>query len=310
MSRVIQRIDNTLGLVLAGEADLGGGKVVEIFGEIHNMIPEAPNFFTDVVKSNVLNEDDIVVLNEHATVLCHVKEHERHLVHQVRGSDFIFFRMMMDHMKNGRKKKKPICIDNRIESGLLSAIEEKNFMNFLLESRESGVYSLPEMAMILTQCFKCLENASELQAEFEGIYEEEFQKNISAIERQLTIAALSLAQGKDFFKAVGTLIPDIQNGMIICTCLYLAVKNIKTIGSLLVDVNILKTAVAQPAGKRIVVFTGFAHAFRLLSVLQNAEITFEAANIKDLQTSVSVLPEETVSKEEDMLEILKKLQRK
>ena len=74
--------------------------------------------------------------------------------------------------------------------------------------------------------------------------------------------------------------------------------------------NILKTAVAQPAGKRIVVFTGFAHAFRLLSVLQNAEITFEAANIKDLQTSVSVLPEETVSKEEDMLEILKKLQRK
>lgn len=306
MSRVLEKVDNTLGLVLVGEAELGG-KVLEIFGELHNMIPPAPNFYTSIVESNALNTNDVVVLNEHATVLCEVKDDQRHLVHQVQGSDFIFFQMMLDNKKNRRKYKKPICFDNRIESGLLSAIEENNFMRYLTQSRDNNVYSLPDITIILTQCLMCLRNAINLKSEFEEIYQEEFQRNLLAIDRQLKIVGMSLKQGEEFFKEVGTFIPGKENGFVICTCLLLAVGNIKTIGSLLVDVNILKTAVAQPEDKRVVVFTGFAHAFRLLSLLQNAQITFEAPNVRELIRHVKIDPDETVAREEAMLETLQNL---
>lgn len=305
MSRVLEQVDTTLGLVLAGEVQVEG-KIIEIFGEIHNMIPPAPNFFTSVLESKALKPKDIVVLSEHATVMCYLKDDQHHLVQQVQGSDFIFFQMMLEAKKNKRNKK-PICIDNRIESGLLSAIEEQTFMKYLAQSRNEGIYNIPQLVGIFSQCLKCVRNARNLQGEFEGIYENQFQRNMLAIERQLKITAYSLELGKEFLEASGTLMPDIQNGFVVCTSLYLAVQNIKIIGSLLVDINIIKTALSQPVGKRVVVFTGFAHAYRLLTVLQNAEITFEAENARQLIPKVKIFPEETVSEEKAMLEALSKL---
>ena len=208
------------------------GNSITVYGEIHSLIY---NGFYESLKI-----ENKVVLVEHASVLCEIEY--RHLVsmlNSVKGSEWIWYKL--------KSRKKPvICIDNRIEVGLLSSIEER----FLLSTEDPNdistvmSYALKTLKKLESDSIK---NVFNISRQVQGIYGE----SMKIIRKQLKslYELLKHPDGVDF-----------EEWLIIKNMLF---NNIMKIASFMVDINIVNTIKANRERKEILLFVGAAHAYRL-----------------------------------------------
>lgn len=237
-----------------------GTKTVELFGEIHN--DNENGFFEEILERNLLK--DVCVLCEHATVLSHIRDVP--FASSTKGSEYIFFNL---------ENNEPICVDNRIEMGLLSAMEEKSLMNFFINQNFNIEY-IKELKKLLLSLQPIIKRCIAINSLFSELYEEEFSNIIEAIVRQLNILIL-LSGRKDavvFLNGTGDLKDDIQNGAIISRIGEFIIMNIRKIGSMLVDVNILRT-IDDIQHDNIAVFVGAAHVVKLVRKIPDATYTIQ-----------------------------------
>ena len=208
------------------------GNSITVYGEIHNLIYNA--FYES------LKIENKVVLVEHATVLCEIElRHLISMLNNVKGSEWIWYKL--------KSRKKPvICIDNRIEVGLLSSIEER----FLLSTEDPNdistvmSYALKTLKKLESDSIK---NVFNISRQVQGIYGE----SMKIIRKQLKslYELLKHPDGVDF-----------EAWLIIKNMLF---NNIMKIASFMVDINIVNTIKANRERKEILLFVGAAHAYRL-----------------------------------------------
>ena len=208
------------------------GNSITVYGEIHSLIY---NGFYESLKI-----ENKVVLVEHASVLCEIEY--RHLVsmlNSVKGSEWIWYKL--------KSRKKPvICIDNRIEVGLLSSIEER----FLLSTEDPN-----EISTVMSYALKTLKKL-----------ESDSIKNVFNISRQVQqVYGESMKTIRKQLKSLYELLKhpdgvDFEEWLIIKNMLF---NNIMKIASFMVDINIVNTIKANRERKEILLFVGAAHAYRL-----------------------------------------------
>jgi hypothetical protein len=205
-------------------------KNITVYGEIHNKI--------DNVFYESLNLENDIIMVEHATVLCEMSEKEKiFMINIVKGSDWIWYKY--------KSRNKPIiCIDNRIEYGLLSSIEERYLLNINDNSELETLfaYVIKALNVFEHKQFKSIFGTNQLNA----IYE----KMLNVITRQFTI----LYEVQDLTQPY---MMDIK---------WMLINNIIKLSSLLVDVNIginVMKELNKSNDKNIVIFCGAAHAYRL-----------------------------------------------
>jgi 3-polyprenyl-4-hydroxybenzoate decarboxylase len=205
---------------------------ITVYGEVHSYIDNA--FYESLKLENKL------VLVEHATVLCEIElRHLISMLNNVKGSEWIWYKL--------KSRKKPvICIDNRIEVGLLSSIEER----FLLSSQDPNdistimMYALKVLKKLESDTIKNMFNISR---QVQTVYKESMQ----TIRKQIKTlyALLNDPDGTDFDEWL-----DVKNMLF---------NNIMKIASFMVDIHIINTIKANRENKEILIFVGAAHAYRL-----------------------------------------------
>ena len=207
---------------------------ITVYGEVHNYIE---NSFYESLKI-----DNKLVLVEHATVLCEMSYKELvMMLNKVQGSDWIWYKL--------KSRKKPvICIDNRIEVGLLSSIEER----YLLSSEDPN--DISTIMMYALKTFKKLESdaiknmfESKTSSQVKALYGE----SIKTIRKQIKILyeLLQDPEGVEFDEWL-----TVKNNLF---------NNILKIASFMVDINIVNTIKATKEKKDILIFVGAGHAYRL-----------------------------------------------
>ena len=233
---------------------------------------------------------------EHSTVLCYLHDSEHNLFRNATGSEYIYF----NFMKNGNKV---ICIDNRIEMGLLTSIDETLFIRFFESFISNPKFTeeyLKTVKNILIKTQKVIGNCMSLKDEYNILYDQEYTLLLDAIKRQWLILRMTLEKDSfPFLNKVGTLIDSQVNGVIISNVGLNMIKNIRKLGSLLVDINIFKKIIDSDKND-FVVFTGAAHVMRLIDSIEGSSFTKESSDeIIDL---ASPYPLTTKSREMDFLE--------
>jgi hypothetical protein len=201
---------------------------ITVYGEIHNMIDN--RFYES------LNLENNIIMVEHATVLCEMSEKDkRSMLNIVKGSDWIWYKY--------KSRNKPIiCIDNRIELGLLSSIEEQ----YILNSKDTS-----EMELIIPYIMKAVRVFEKAESYFFTVeLNEIYIKMLDVIYRQLTIMSVVGDLGQPYMMEIKSMI----------------IQNIIKLSALIVDINIIKNIISHCDGngeKPLVIFVGAAHAYRL-----------------------------------------------
>lgn len=288
---LFERVKNKSGVEVSGIIKVGDKKV-ELIGEIHNR--EDNGFFKELIQHNLL--EGKVVMCEHSTVLCHLHDSEHVLFRNSIGSEYIYFNLM----KNG---KKLICIDNRIEMGLLTSIDETLFIRFFESFISNPKFTeeyLKTLKDILMKIQKVIGNCMSLKDDYNILYEQEYTLLLEAVKRQWLILRMVLDKGS-FLNKVGTLIDGQMNGVIISNVGLYMIQNIRKLGSLLVDINIIKKVMDSDKND-FVVFTGAAHVVRLVDSLEGSSLSKETS--EEIVKLSSPYPLTTKSSELDFLEKL------
>ena len=208
------------------------GNSITVYGEIHSLIY---NGFYESLKI-----ENKIVLVEHASVLCEIeKRHLISMLNSVKGSEWIWYKL--------KSRKKPVtCIDNRIEVGLLSSIEERYLLSTEDPNDISTVmsYALKTLKKLESDSIK---NVFNISRQVQGVYGE----SMKTIRKQLKslFELLKHPDGVDF-----------DEWLIIKNLVF---NNIMKIASFMVDINIVNTIKANRERKDILLFVGAAHAYRL-----------------------------------------------
>ena len=101
-------------------------KFIEIYGEDHSTPMQKENYYKEIVSNKDINLDEYLILVEHSTLLCEIEPGQHKLFKEAiktSGMELIFF------LKS--KNENLICIDNRIELGFLTALDEKSLKDKL-----------------------------------------------------------------------------------------------------------------------------------------------------------------------------------
>jgi hypothetical protein len=224
---------------------------ITVYGEVHNYIE---NGFYESLK---IDKENLVVLVEHATVLCEMSYKELvMMLNRVKGSEWIWYKL--------KSRKKPvICIDNRIEAGLLSSIEER----YLLSSEDPN--DISTLIMYAMKTLQKLESDS-----IKNIFESNTSRQVKGV------YATSIKTIRKQIKMMYELLQD-PDGVDLDEWLTVKNKvfnNIVKIASFMVDIHIVNTIKATREKKEIAVFVGAAHAYRLHKYFPNIfnKITYNA----------------------------------
>ena len=231
---------------------------ITVFGEIYNSINN--KFYENI---NLHNK---IVFVEHPSTLCDItEEHKKKLLHTLKGSEWIWY--------NYSASKLPIvCIDNRLELGLPSGIEEK----FALRSN-----NLELVVKIIMKALRILVTR-DTKIKFENNLIESFyipavktiydQMDILTNNANLNTAALQDTKWK-------------------------VIQNIMKLSGMLVDINTIEL-VKEYANKQkdaskkkdIFIFMGAAHAYRLRKFFPKIFTKIEYNTINpDLKESIQTL---------------------
>jgi hypothetical protein len=293
MTTLIDKAQTQSGVEIAGIINLPNDTIIEVYGEIHGQ----DNAFCKKLITNHILLPSLRVLCEHATVLCHVNEHDYNLIETVTGSDYIFFNLMKEGVN------KPICFDNRIENGLPSAIEEHAFVSFF-EDETFSRDKLAELRLILVRLNQIKNKLDEANRVFIKVFEKEYLSIMSTINTQFEILNKSVQRGLRFINGKNFFLDGIANHLIVLRVGFYLTNNISKLCSAFVDINTLILIGKQPDHSHIVVFTGASHAYRLLTKIFKKHATLTISPSNDLLPSLHFTPEGMPDKEADFLEKL------
>ena len=241
---LVDKVTTIEGISCAGIAHLLDHKVVEIYGEIHGM----PNdFCRQVVDGGHLNDYE---------VLCEITSSRRanHATTNAQtGIEYVF--------DNLPRVPGPVCFDVRPERRLPSCAQERRDLSFF-RSMISNVFDSQSLVYIDQFVVRTQDVYIELgryhtllTREFGWAYEHIFR----AIGDELSILRAFIACGL-------SLINTGHNRSVLCSVGTALTQNVQKTCAALVDLHV-KSLILQSKSKKIVVFTGAAHAFRLVDIL-------------------------------------------
>ena len=245
MALLVARAGTTDGIACAGVVHLGD-KNVEIYGEIHG----TPNAFCQrLVEGGLLDEYE--VLCEATPAWCEGVRKRPHDGHHHPPTGLLYLVANLP--------REPACVDIRAVHGLPSGLEERSFQQFFAEMSSSvwtadSLRSLEQLITRMRQTRSALHpHHKRLGIELGWTYE----RMDRAIERELRLLGAMIRRGVGFIE---------QHPAVLCRVGMALTRNVQKVCGALVDVHI-KSLVEQSTSPRIAVFTGAAHAFRLVDVL-------------------------------------------
>lgn len=229
------------------------GNSITVYGEIHNDIE---NSFYESLKL-----ENKIVLVEHATVLCEMDL--KYLIialNKQDGSEYIWYKL--------KSRKKPvICIDNRIEMGLFSSIDEKHISSF----KSTNFKDINEIMLPIIKVIKNLES-------------EIIKKEFNITREVYSVYTLSIKTIRKQLKMIYELLknPASIDFNELFRIKNMLIQNITKIASLMVDINIVNTIKANKEPKDILIFVGAAHAYRLNKYFPNIfnKIVYNSSNVE------------------------------
>jgi len=210
--------------------EYNGTKII-LFGEIHSSIDN--RFYEN------LNLRDNIVFVEHASILCDMTmEHKKRLLNILKGSEWIWY-------KYSARKRPVVCLDNRIEIGLPTSMEEKYALNSN-DLSEVMMYCMKALRIIITPEIK----RKFITALIMPIY----TTSVKTIKEQMDILIKNANLNTDELM-------DIK---------WKLIQNITKLSGMIVDLNVMdhikqQTESQNSASKKkdIYIFMGAAHAYRL-----------------------------------------------
>jgi len=251
------------------------GYKITVYGEIHNLIDNT--FYENLDLKNK------IVMVEHSTALCEISKHHKEvLLNTLKGAEWIWY-------KYKARNRPVICCDNRIELGLLSAIEEKYLMN--TNSNED----LQTIISYIVKSLSVYESAPVKKLFIGDALKTVYAKSIETIRRQLTI----LYNVRSF---------EIQGLLQIKDML---INNLIKLSSIIVDINIYQNVIKNITkqsttqtnnSKEIVIFAGAAHAYRLHQYFPRVFTNVATFDNIDLKTIVANLELDKMVFEDTQLE--------
>lgn len=303
---LLERIENKEGLAIASNLQILNMDV-ELYGEIHNDIPSGENFYTNL--TDILKKKkNCKILIEHSTLLNNFNEIQYKYYKSItKGIDNIYFELMLNHYKYKDSNNEPICIDNRMEEGCPTAIEETILLKSIaemyktnLQVKENIVMLIQMINSVINFIDKYLSNFVRLNSTVKEFYEGIYEVIIDTIRRQYKLLQLvfKLPSRDIFITETGFFREERENRNIICIAMYSVVKNMQKLGSLVVDVNIIKTIIElnneyesemddieKIKGKKknngkIIILTGYAHISRITQIIVDSKLLFEKPNLQ------------------------------
>lgn len=276
MSYFTDKIKNHIGPEIIFKTELNGKKI-EIFGEEHNTELEEPNFYQELLKHEDYSK--ALVLVEHATVLCELKPGDDEKFEEVikfSGSELVFYQSIKNNLNP------VICVDNRIELGLMSNIEERLLRDILevlknnqaSKKTRNNIKVILDRLKIVIQQFKLIQESGDNQDYYKDyqnlyeLYQEIFGRQILILERLSTMLISDLKK-KNILNEL-----DITNYQYAVLLLQHFYQNILQLSSLTVDINILnilKTESHKKETENILIFTGLNHAIRLFTFINKTQ---------------------------------------
>lgn len=214
------------------------GSPITVYGEIHNMIDN--RFYKALDVSNK------ILFVEHSTVLCDAPKKSKNTY---KGSEWIWY----EHQGH----ENLICIDNRVEEGMPSGMEEKVVRAIDEKSSSDGTLSIFIKSSLHTFIKK-------------NIKEKFKQFNLVDIYNEFMVVLQE--QMNRLLKEGDLVTPEqIENKNKL-------VDNIVKLGAIIVDMNIIENIkqYADGSKKPILIFVGLGHAHRLVSDLFIKEGIFHA----------------------------------
>jgi hypothetical protein len=241
-------------------------------------------------------------------MLCHTKGIDLKMEEQMRrtgGLESVFLYLMK------KKYKNMLCVDNRIEMGMLTSIEEHTLKTIISSltcpSPENIDVSFKVVAKLLSVVEHILDHIIDI---FNGsVYEELMRLYAASIEIQ-TVMLYNLKRLYSEKKLVfedNTLLEEVNNWHIFTIILNMLLENIVKIGSLLVDLNIINI-IEKTKRKhyKILVFVGNNHLERLVLHYKDYGKTFYKKNFNPELSNM--MPSNSLARDRRMLDSIKELE--
>ena len=259
---IFRKVDISSPMSIVGF--LRDGRKIEIYGENHAKKITKKNTYTELIPH--IKKEKPLVLVEHSTALCYTHDitpKMKETMLSTGGNQTIFL-----HLKD--KYKDIECIDNRIEIGLLSAVQEIQLAKFLdgaqesynegwaEKSKEIALFFIPVVQSILHEIIKRFRGT--IFEEFEKKYKETFLNQIMIVTMILRLLGEGKLNFQDIIRISDMNLP-VYN--LFLRILEEILVNIKRFGSIIVDINILKHIEKNP-GRDIMIFCGNNHLERLM----------------------------------------------
>jgi hypothetical protein len=240
---LISRVTSVDGIACAGIAHLLDHKVVEIYGEIHGMSNE---FCRQVVDGCHLHDYE---------VLCEITPYRRSnaCTHASTGIEYVFANLPC--------VPGPLCFDLRRERGLPSCAEELRDLSFFKSMIPSAfdTQSLEYLEQFVDRTRIIYTQLSREHTWFSREFGCAYEQISSSIGDELSIVRTFIARGLLFINTG-------HNRSVLCSVGNALTHNVQKLCAALVDLHV-KSLILKSKSKKIVVFTGAAHAFRLVDIL-------------------------------------------
>lgn len=305
-----QEVDlkDALNVSIAGSSE----KTIEIYGENHaNTINPSNNTFSQLVEKILASDDDKpLVLVEHATVLCNLRgigPEQRDFMLSKGGSETIFLKLMEADYPN------LVCYDNRIESGLLSAVEEQRYfadlnqlMNIPHVDKKDKVFSI-----IVSVCKEIISKALHILKNVLPTFIDPFEDLIGvymqAIQNQIKIL-LGIINGisKDKINLnEKTIIPQLTNLQFFIKTQEFLLINIRRAGGIFADLNAIRL-INESDKNNILVFGGLDHALRISSYYEDKDKEYGFAILKHYERDIrdALFPVNNPTRDAELIAII------
>ncbi len=218
------------------------GSPITIYGELHNLVYN--QFYEQ------LNLKSHVIFVEHPSVLCEISaEDKKRLLNVLKGSEWVWY-------KYKARKLPVVCVDNRIEIGLLSSIEETYI------ERTDDIQVVAQCVMRALRVLFAKETKEVFVRENLTQY---YITTVKAIKTQMDTMLKAGHLGSE----------ELMSNK------WKLVKNIVKLSGILVDFHVKKLVEKHADSKKpISIFMGAAHAYRLHKFYPNifTSISYNTTN--------------------------------
>ena len=248
--------------------------------------------FTTIIPHII--DSNCLVLLEHSTKLCNIdgiRDDKKNYMRTFGGSESVFLDLMEIKYEN------MLCVDNRMEVGMLTSIDEIDLQNRLdslsSPSPKHIVASFEIMSILTTKREHIVNNITDKFKD--SVYQKLMEKIYFPT---ITIQSFILLKFKSLYDKNKlnfndkTIISDETNWNIYIEINKMLLENIIKIGSLLVDVNIINIIEnSKDKHEKILVFVGNNHLERLVNHYEkNYNLKISVNNFNTKLTENMIMP--------------------